>query len=215
MFPLDMVLFPAMPTALRVFEDRYLVMLADILQDEPAEFGVVLIERGPQAGGGDTRFSTGTIARIAQLQAGDRAVNLVAQGRTRVEVVEWLPDDPYPQASVRELPGLEWDPRLAPLRAEADAVVRRALAQASEFQNFGWSADAELSEDPVESTWQLAGIAPIGLLDQLALLRSRSIEELLRGLIDRTREAAQLRAMLGPLDGDLGDPRDLGDPADD
>jgi Lon protease-like protein len=46
MFPLASVLFPAMPVALRVFEDRYMVMLSRVLQREPAEFGIVLIERG-------------------------------------------------------------------------------------------------------------------------------------------------------------------------
>ena len=38
-FPLGSVLFPSMPLALRVFEERYLAMLASVLQDEPAEFG--------------------------------------------------------------------------------------------------------------------------------------------------------------------------------
>ncbi|MEO9015239.1 MAG: LON peptidase substrate-binding domain-containing protein, partial [Terrimesophilobacter sp.] len=53
MFPLESVLFPAMPTALRIFEERYLVMLAHIGQQEVAEFGIVLIERGSEAGGGE------------------------------------------------------------------------------------------------------------------------------------------------------------------
>jgi len=46
MFPLNSVLFPYMPLRLRVFEERYLMMLADLLQREDARFGVVLIERG-------------------------------------------------------------------------------------------------------------------------------------------------------------------------
>jgi Lon protease-like protein len=53
MFPLGSVLFPHMPLPLRVFEERYLVMLSRILADDPAEFGVVLIERGQEVGGGD------------------------------------------------------------------------------------------------------------------------------------------------------------------
>ena len=40
MFPLGSVLFPSMPLALRVFEERYLAMLASVLQEEPSEFGV-------------------------------------------------------------------------------------------------------------------------------------------------------------------------------
>ena len=56
MFPLGSVLFPAMPLALRVFEERYLKMMGAILDQEPSEFGVVLIERGSEVGG---RESTG------------------------------------------------------------------------------------------------------------------------------------------------------------
>ena len=43
MFPLGTVLFPHMPLRLRVFEQRYLVMLSNLLQSDNAEFGVVLI----------------------------------------------------------------------------------------------------------------------------------------------------------------------------
>ena len=53
MFPLGTVLFPHMPLRLRVFEQRYLVMLSDLLQSQTAEFGVVLIDRGQEVGGGE------------------------------------------------------------------------------------------------------------------------------------------------------------------
>ena len=43
MFPLGSVLFPAMPLALRVFEERYLKMMGTILEEETPRFGVVLI----------------------------------------------------------------------------------------------------------------------------------------------------------------------------
>lgn len=58
MCPLGSVLFPylQLPLQLRVFEERYLVMLSRILVNEPAEFGVVLIERGQEVGGGEQRF---------------------------------------------------------------------------------------------------------------------------------------------------------------
>ena len=36
MFPLGSVLFPYMPLRLRVFEERYLIMLADLLKTEEA-----------------------------------------------------------------------------------------------------------------------------------------------------------------------------------
>ena len=47
----------------------------------------------------------------------------------------------------------------------------------------------ELSHDPKAAAWQIAGIAPLGPLDQVALLRSTSMEQLLTGVIDYTKEA--------------------------
>ncbi|MCU1415022.1 MAG: hypothetical protein JWN80_2362 [Microbacteriaceae bacterium] len=191
MFPLGSVLFPHMPVLLRVFEDRYLIMLSRILKTEPSEFGIVLIERGQEVGGGEHRFGVGTVAQIAQLETTDEAVGLVAQGGSRIEVVEWLDDDPYPRAEVRELDELVWDASLEPLRQRAEQIVRRTLALASEYTDQAWSATVELSDEPVAGTWQLAAIAPLGELDQVALLRSRSVQELLDGIIESTVAAEE------------------------
>ncbi len=189
MFPLGSVLFPHMPVLLRVFEDRYLIMLSRILKTEPSEFGIVLIERGQEAGGGEHRFGIGTIAQIAQLETTDDAVGLVAQGGSRIEVLEWLADDPYPRARVRELDELAWDAALEPLRLRAEQTVRRALALASEYADQAWSATVELSDEPVAFSWQLAAIAPLGELDQVALLGSATARQLLDGIIESTLAA--------------------------
>lgn len=204
MFPLASVLFPAMPTALRIFEERYFVMLSRVLQQDVAEFGIVLIERGSEAGGGETRFDTATVAQITQIEAGDETIGLLAHGTRRVEVTQWLEDSPHPIAEVRDLPDLEWADYLEPLFGEAERVVRRALAQVSEFAEPQWAADVTLSTDRIEASWQLAGIAPLGPLDQVRLLESATEEELLRGIIDLTTSAAELLTVdwddLPPLD---------------
>ncbi|CAN5890898.1 LON peptidase substrate-binding domain-containing protein [soil metagenome] len=205
-FPLGAVLFPAMPTALRIFEERYVVMLSRVLQRDPAEFGVVLIERGSEVGGGDHRFPIGTVARITQWQATQGLIGLLALGDQRFEVTEWLHEDPHPQAMVREVPRLQWSEELQPLRAQAEQVVRRTLARASELGDQRWSAGVSLDQDPVQAAWQLAGIAPLGPLDQVRLLRSTSTEELLRGIIELTTAAAETLTLSWPEDLDgLGD----------
>lgn len=186
MFPLGSVLFPAMPLPLRVFEERYLAMLATVLADEPSEFGVVLIERGQEVGGGDARFGVGTVARITQLEAGEGFIVVLAVGTRRFTVTEWRDDAPYPVAEVAHLPEPVWDPELLPLREEAERVVRRALAVATEYVELPWSSEVQLSDDPVESCWQLAAIAPLGPLDQVRLLGSESLEQLLTSLIEVT-----------------------------
>ena len=188
MFPLGSVLFPHMPLHLRVFEQRYLIMLANLIKAAHPEFGVVLIERGREVGGGEYRFRTGTLAEVTDLGAQEGFVGLAAVGRTRFEVVDWLTDDPHPRAEVRVLPELVWDQRLEPRRTEAERLVRRTLTAASEFAQT-WPADLELSADPVAAVWQLAGITPVGELDQVRLLRSTSMAELLDRIVEVTSDA--------------------------
>lgn len=187
MFPLGSVLFPHMPLSLRVFEERYIVMLSRVLQDEPSEFGVVLIERGQEVGGGEKRFSVGTVARIAQIEAAEGFIGIVAEGQQRIAIDGWLDDDPYPQATTTPLPDLEWDEALLSVRDRAEQLVRRTLARASEFSELNWSPEIELSDDPVARVWQLAAISPLGPLDQMSLLRSATMAELLDGIVEHTQ----------------------------
>lgn len=211
MFPLGAVLFPHMPLALRVFEERYIVMLSRILVDDPAEFGVVLIERGQEVGGGEQRFSFGTVAQIVQIEAADDFLALVAQGDRRVEVLQWLPDDPFPSAEVRELDELEWDDGLWPLRERAEHEVRRALALASEFADLPWAASVEISADPVEAAWQLAAISPLSPLDQVTLLRATSMQQLLLLVVELTVAAAETLGDPWPGEAEPGDDDPGGD----
>lgn len=204
MFPLGSVLFPGMPLPLRVFEPRYVAMLASVLGETEREFGVVLIERGSEVGGGDVRFAVGTVARIVSVDITEGLIVLIATGRARFEVVRWLQDDPYPRAEVRELDPWELDaPAVAALDA-AEAQVRATLTRASEFVELPWSPAVELSADPDERIWQLAGIAPLGSLDQYALLRSRNPDELLTTLVEET-QAADLRLTAGWGDDEADD----------
>lgn len=189
MFPLGAVLLPHMPLPLRIFEQRYMVMLGRLLDDEVPEFGVVLIERGHEAGGGDQRFPIGTMARIAKVAARAEEIELVAIGAERIEVVSWLDDDPHPRARVRTLAPLTWDVDLDGLRVEAERTVRRLLAVTAEFAETPWDADTELSDDPISASWQLAGIAPLGPIDQLRLLGATSARELLSTLVRLCNDA--------------------------
>lgn len=184
MFPLGSVLFPYTPLVLRVFEPRYLMMLGRLLDESDPEFGVVLIERGLEAGGGDERSSVGTMARIIQVEAGAEDLYVVAVGGERITVDAWREDDPHPVADVSAMPPLVWDEALEPVHREAKRVVRRVATLASTLGESRWDPQSELSEDPVESSWQLAAIAPLGEYDRFRLLNSTSLGGLLRALID-------------------------------
>ena len=200
MFPLGSALLPGNLLPLQIFEPRYLTMLRDIAGAD-GRFGVVLIERGFEVGGGDQRFAIGTVASIEQLQpTADGRVRLLARGEERLEVVSWLPEDPYPRAEVRRLPDLEWSSEHTTRLADTEHVVRRALVVVSEYHEHLWPSDVELSDDPVSRSWQLAGIAPLGTLDHQTLLRSATVDELLESTARLTTEALDLLPMQFPDD---------------
>ena len=202
MFPLDSVLLPGMPMPLRIFEERYLKLLGDLVTQENPEFGVVLIERGSQVGGGDKRMNIGTIASVTDIGTSEQFYGLESVGTQRFRVNAWLPDDPYPIADIDFLPDLIWEETLMPVRVHLETKVRQLLAFASEFGDLQYGADVVLSDDPIDACWQLAGILPIGSLDQADLLECRSAEELLSRTYEIVKSAdVALRGMMGQQEG--------------
>jgi Lon protease-like protein len=170
---------PAMPLQLRIFEPRYLKLLGDLVASDKPEFGVVLIERGQEVGGGEKRMEIGTLASVSEIGTTDDFLGLESVGSSRFRVNAWLPDDPYPIADVDFLPDLIWDDTLMPSRVHLETKVRQLLAFVSEFGDLQFGADTTLSDNPMESCWQLAGILPVGPLDHVDLLACQSAEELI------------------------------------
>jgi len=203
MFPLGTVLLPAMPLSLRIFEERYLKLLGDLVTSENPEFGVVLIERGQEVGGTDKRMNIGTIASVTNIGTLDEFYGLESVGAQRFRVNAWLPDDPYPLADVDLLPDLIWDETLAPARVHLETKVRSLLAFASEFGDLQYGADTEFSEDPIDACWQMAGVLPIGQLDHRDLLQSVSAEELISRTLEIVNTADEtLRRMMQQQSGE-------------
>jgi Lon protease-like protein len=181
MFPLGTVLFPYGVLPLHVFEPRYRVMVRDCLRDAH-EFGVVLIERGSEVGGGDVRFGYGTLARIVRsTELDDGRYALTAVGLHRFRVEEWLDDDPYPRANVvvLEEPALATaalDDALA-ARTRVEQQLRRVLELWAEFEPRVADIQAELSDDPHQASFEAATVAPLGPLDAQRVLESPATAE--------------------------------------
>ncbi len=191
MFPLGTVLFPSLYLPLHVFEPRYRALVHDCLADD-RQFGVVLIERGSEVGGGDQRSGVGTVAQIleaVEMDGGRWALGTVGVGRIRVQ--GWLADDPYPRADVAEWPdeGPASPGELAPVVAQ----LRRVLAVAAELGDRVPDATIELADDVELASFQMAAVAPLGPADQHRLLATAST-------VDRLEALAVL---LGDIDEDL------------
>lgn len=170
MFPLGSVLFPRASLALHVFEPRYRVMMHDCLRGD-REFGVVLIERGSEVGGGDVRVSVGTLAQLVrstELPDGRYAVHAV--GVRRIRVRTWLDDDPYPRANVEELVDPVPGPGLDAARSAASDAFARVRDLAARIDPSVRIAIPELAAEPVAASFELVAAAPIGPLDAQRML---------------------------------------------
>jgi len=184
MFPLGSVLFPAMPLALQVFEERYLKMMGTVLDADESEFGVVLIERGSEVGGGDQRFDVGTTAQVLQVEAPDGPLQVVARGGKRFRVTNWLEEEPFPRAEVEFLEAFDAGDVPGEELVLTENVVRETLEYLATLDlSLPWPTDIELATDPVEKAWQLAGISPLGTLDHQDLLMLENPAD----LVERTR----------------------------
>jgi uncharacterized protein len=171
MFPLSTVLLPYGTLPLQVFEPRYRRLVADCLAGD-GRFGVVLIARGSEVGGGDERVDVGTVASIETTELlPDGRVLVVARGSGRVRVVEWLDDDPYPRARVEEWSDPPAENGDALRRAEV--AVRQVLALLSELgESPVIPATASLGVTPDEIAWRLCTLAPVNAFDRQRLLEA-------------------------------------------
>jgi Lon protease-like protein len=191
MFPLSAVLFPHAQIPLHVFEPRYRALTRDCLARD-SRFGVVLIERGSEVGGGDERMGVGTRAVITRAVAlSDGRWLLSVRGEARIRVGQWLADDPYPQALVEE-----WASRVEEVEGalvrRAEQGVRRTRGLLSESgASPALPAGTPIDEDPDVASWQLCAEAPLNMMDAQRVLSAAGTRERLELLVELT-EALEL-----------------------
>ncbi|SIR66656.1 LON peptidase substrate-binding domain-containing protein [Williamsia sterculiae] len=202
MFPLSVVLLPGELLPLQIFEPRYRQMLADCL-DQPEDdgedidprspytgrgFGVTLIERGQETGGGEDRAPIGTYARIvAHRSRPDGRAVLQSLGTRRFHVAEWLADDPYPRAILEPLPDTS-DVEPGPSeysRIGDDIAALFAMIEAT-GQTVPAFDEGPSEPDPADHdrAYRWAAQLPLGQADRYDLLSARSPTDRLDVLAD-------------------------------
>ncbi len=185
MFPLGSTVFPGQVVPLHIFEERYRQLMADLTQRDTPEFGIVLIERGHEVGGGDARATVATRVEVAQFERyDDGRWGVIAVGRDRLDVVEWLDDAPYPRAIVRSRARVDdggaLDDLETALRAVLTEAVRRSGGEIPE--------DLALSNDPHERLDQLAALAPTTTFDRQRVLEAESTSAQIRLLTEQLED---------------------------
>jgi Lon protease-like protein len=217
MFPLGSVLLPGAVLPLHIFEPRYRALVRDCLETEEHEFGVVLIERGFEVGGGDQRSPVGTVARMVQVaELDDGRFAVVCIGTRRIRVVAWLPDDPYPLADVDDWPDDEsGSDDLGPQIDALSARVRRAGAFAAELGDSVAGPLGDMRGDHLVDSYHLVAATPVGPADAYRLLCAEGPAarlDLLARVLDDLEAMLQFRletsASTSPLEGPLDEPHD-------
>ena len=87
LFPLKTVLLPSNTLALKIFEPRYVDMIARCMRED-AEFGVVLIFKGGETQHNTDIYSVGTTAKIVDWQnRADGLLGITVLGLQRFEIL--------------------------------------------------------------------------------------------------------------------------------
>lgn len=182
MFPLGTALLPGDHLPLRVFEPRYQELVRDCMASpDGPRFGVVLISRGHEVGGGEQRTDVGTVARImvdTELGGGRHTLECLAEERIRI--LEWLPDDPYPRAEVEPWPDTDSGPvDLSELTVHLGRLYG-LLDKLTEGR--ATPPPDDLPDDPGARLFALTRHIPMGEADRYAILSAPGPTERLDAL---------------------------------
>lgn len=197
-FPLSTAHLPGDVVSLRVFEDRYLRMLTD-LEELGGSFVSVLISRGTEVGGGDTRFAHGVSISVEDVSPGPAWVHVLGRAECAVTAVRWLDDDPYPRAMVDVQTEIETDTDtrydIAATTTLLAQRVRSLVASLPETESAPWNGrklatiaagrwwNARVVDaDLWRAFWIVAGSVPCGPLDRHQFLEPGPLSERLSRL---------------------------------
>jgi Lon protease-like protein len=199
MFPLEVALLPDQDLPLRIFEPRYVALVQHCV-DSGDPFGVVLISRGREVGGDDSRCDVGVLSRITEcVDQGANRYALSCRTGERIRVCQWLPDDPYPRATVALWPDEPGDAvTSAQLRDVEDKVIDlfERIAQArgvvlpdrDVLLGYG-EADAD---DAGQHLFTLASRIPLGAADRYSVLSAPSAADRLAALSEAVVAVAEM-----------------------
>jgi Lon protease-like protein len=198
LFPLNAVLFPHMPMALHIFEERYRVMMRDCL-DAGTTFGVVAIREGREVGPAAQPHSVGTLAQLQGVdELPDGRYNIVVVGASRFHVDSLSHERPYLSAAVTYLQD-------SPATGDTAVLARRVGEQFREYvitvrtlSNDEDSSDVELPDEPELLSYLVAAALQIAVSERQRLLEIDSADGRLR-VCQRIlrRERVLLENMLG------------------
>ena len=196
LFPLNAVLFPHMPMALHIFEERYRRMMHDCL-DQGTTFGVVAIREGREIGPSSEPYEVGTLAQLrAADPLPDGRYNIVIVGASRFHVETLSRELPYLTGSVNYL--LDLPITAAELAPRISEAFRSYMKTLSALQQNAERTDVELPDDPELLSYLVAAALQVSVAERQQLLEIDSTDDRLRACLRiLRRERLLLENMLG------------------
>jgi Lon protease-like protein len=204
LFPLGSVLLPGLVLPLHVFEERYRLLVRELLglPEDERRFGVVAIRQGREVGTDGVRdlaavHEVGCVARVRRIQAyDDGRFALVATGGERFRLTGLADGRPYLTGQVEWLPD-------APGPADETALHDRAVRLAYRGYVDALASSAgeaveppDLPADPVALSYGVAATVVVDLEERQRLLAAPDVVRRLRAeLALLRRETTLLRAL--------------------
>jgi Lon protease-like protein len=195
LFPLSTVLFPGAPLPMQIFEERYRVLVRDLLNlpEDQRRFGVVAIQAGSEAGMKLPQiFPVGCAADVRRIDSQpDGRSTLVAFGGARFRLLEVDSESkPYLTGRVRWMDEPQGEPGIADALVPAVRVALAAYFDALTTLTGGRMEDADFPDDTTELSYLTAGALILPLRERQALLELADTATRLRaevGLLRREK----------------------------
>ncbi|UCF42000.1 MAG: endopeptidase La [Gemmatimonadota bacterium] len=191
----ETVMFPGVTAPIGAGRPGTLRAIEAALKDEEQLIFAVAQRENVDMARPEVLFTTGTVARIGQVQRGLGGIQLLLQGEYRATVLQYSADAGYIEAVVQEAPDL---PPLDPLDAAFVALHKEVRERAAELGvKTGLPEDVVTQvldgvEDPGRFADLVAGYIDISPAERQALLETRGVEERLRRVLIHVQRQLEL-----------------------
>ena len=190
LFPLNMVLFPGASLPLRIFENRYKVMIGECIEMKQA-FGVVLIKEGPEVGGTAQPHRVGTTARILKAEPSGQAMyRIQTVGERRFRIINIIDGNPYLKAEVEYMEE-EATEDLSDLTHRVSDSLSEYLQLVVSFKK-GWIQTVDTPQEPLALSYAASQAVTYPPMVGQYLLQIQSVKERLERVLPLLGERTEL-----------------------
>ncbi|MEJ8560309.1 endopeptidase La [Yoonia sp. GPGPB17] len=187
----DIVVFPHMIVPLFVGRDKSVRALEEVMQDDKQILLSSQVDPGEDDPKEDGIYRAGVLANVLQLlKLPDGTVKVLVEGRARVKITDFVPNDSFFEASCEYLSETEGDP------AEVEALVRNVSA---EFERY-----AKVKKNIPEEAMAAVGDAtePAKLADLVAGHLGIEVDQK-QGLLETLSVSERLEKVFGMMQGEM------------